>query len=173
MVLAACALFDTNTDITVCLCLHYDQSGVGLVYIANGLPRLGKPIRDEDIKEWLRVVFGPNPEEDDYLEYFHQINIGLSMVTPSHVDHAGVPEPSLPIMVQHKNLPFKCTCHTFWNSSICHHSLSVADLIERLSLISLNEMIQLVYINNPGALKRPGCSRKIHTRHRYKQARSI
>jgi hypothetical protein len=130
LVLSACALFDNDNDMRICtndqlkpLYQHYDQTGGGSVYIVNGLPRMGKSIRDEDIKEWLRVVYDPKKEEDDYLEYYHQINIGLSMVTPSSIDHACYPSMSLPIMVQHQNLPYRCSCRTFGDSSICYHSL--------------------------------------------------
>jgi hypothetical protein len=176
LVLAACALLDIDTYMSIrtndqlkLLCNHYDQTGVGLVYFVNGLPRIGRPICNEDIKEWLRIVFYPSCKEDDYLEYYHQINIGLSMVTPSPVDHAGVPTTSLLIIVQHKNLPFTCSYAIFWDSSICHHPLSVADHVKRLTPICLKDKFHLVYIQNPGgSINRPGPKRKTHPRQRFK-----
>jgi hypothetical protein len=174
LVLSACALFDNDNDMRICtndqlklLCQHYDQTGSGLVYIVNGLPRMSKPIRDEDIKEWLRVVYDPKKEEDDYLEYYHQFNIGLLMVTPSSINHACYPSTSLPIMVQHKNLPNQCSCCTFWDSSICCHSLSVAERVQPLTPISLSEMFHLVYVNYPCSINRPGPKRSTHSCRRY------
>jgi hypothetical protein len=169
LVLAACALFDSRVDMAVRtndelkqLCEFYDRTGDGLIYLVNGLPRLGKSIQDEDIREWLRVVFDPNPQEDDYVMYYHQIVIGLSLVT-STLD----PGPSLPIVVQHCNLPFTCTCREFWDSSLCHCSLSVADQMNELTPFCLTDMFHLIYSHNPGHITLPGPRKRIHTRQRY------
>ena len=174
LVLAACALLDTNIDQIVrthdqlkTLCENYNQSGCEKVYIVNGLPRMGKSIQDEDVKEWLRVVYNPNPHVDDYVEYYHQILIGLSLVNPT-LDKEEDTITDHPIMVQHQNLPYTCTCREFWDSAICHCSLSVADNVTGLSPVGLNDMFHMVYSNNPGHLKRPGPKRKTHTRQRYK-----
>jgi hypothetical protein len=76
-----------------------------MVHLVNCWPRLGKLIQDENIwDEWLCEGFEPSLQDADYMKYFRQIIISLSLVFPSLNEHGHQNTP-FPIIVQHNNLP--------------------------------------------------------------------